>query len=41
MDKMIILKLNNEIKNKIYSPYSLLVALYMLYEGADGILRKN
>ena len=36
MDKMNILKLNNEIKNKIYSPYSLLVALYMLYEGADG-----
>ena len=36
MNKIEILKLNNEKENKIYSPYSLLIALYMLYEGADG-----
>ena len=36
MNKINILKLNNERENKIYSPYSLLVALSMLYEGADG-----
>ena len=36
MNKIEILKLNNEKGNIIYSPYSLLIALSMLYEGADG-----
>jgi serpin B len=36
MNKIEILKLNNEKENKIYSPYSLLIALSMLYEGANG-----
>ena len=36
MNKIEILKLNNKKENIIYSPYSILIALSMLYEGADG-----
>lgn len=36
MNKLELLRLNNKEENIIYSPYSLLIALSMLYEGADG-----
>ena len=41
MNKIELLKLNNNKENIIYSPYSLLIALSMIDDGADGVTKEE